>query len=135
MNRHTHIYSKFLLTACITLGAMSSQAQSVYLCGQSPKTYSDRPCVDGKVLPQTAVEPTSAERAEAQKVAERERKLAHDLAQNRLAQERGAKSGATGMDTRMRVTRSAPAEPIRIKIPKSKRVKLHAPSAASKPAR
>jgi hypothetical protein len=131
------LFSKILLASLITLGCGASvQAQSIYRCGQdSAKTYSDRPCVDGQVVPKAGGRPTDAERAEAQKMAERERKLADDLEQNRLSQEHKAKSGVIGMDTRMRVTRSAAAEPVRGKKTKSKGIKLYPAPSASKPTR
>jgi hypothetical protein len=135
MHQWLFSFSKILWVAGLAVGTVCIQAQSIYRCGDGQKTYSDRPCVDGKALPKTATTPTEAERAEAQKIADRERTLANDLEQKRLSQERTAKSGVIGMDTRLRVTRSAPANPIRVKSSNPKRLKLHASPSASKPSR
>ncbi len=134
MNKKAFSFSKILFISLVTIGVASAQAQSIYRCGQgAAKTYSDRPCADGTALPKTAAVPTEAERAEAQRVADRERQHANDLERARLTQERAAKPVAVGMDTRLRVKRSAPTEPIRIK--KTKPIKLHASPSASKPSR
>jgi hypothetical protein len=59
------------------------QAQVVYQCGS---TYSHMPCLNGKVVEATS--PTTAtQRAEARRVADRERQLAMDMKKDRLVEE------------------------------------------------
>jgi hypothetical protein len=134
MNRRLCCLPKcFFIMCCMVMAAASTQAQSIYKCGEGQKIYSDRPCVDGKPLPKTGAEPTELERAEAQKIAEVERKRANDLEKERLTQERAPKNNALGMDTRLRVTRSTPKSSSTPS--QSKGMKFYTAPSASKPRR
>jgi len=83
----------------LALAAAASVAQSapVYRCGQ---TYSQTPCPGGHVV--EATDPrTAAQRAEAKRVAEREKKMAAQLEHDRIARERGEPNAqASGFDSR-----------------------------------
>jgi hypothetical protein len=75
-----------VLSALLSMGmslASTVDAQVIYRCGT---TYSQAPCLDGKVLESTDSR-TAAQRAEAQRAATSERKLATDMKRDRLQQE------------------------------------------------
>jgi hypothetical protein len=79
-----------LLTLLFTVEAAS--AQVVFRCGS---VYSQKPCPHGKVV--EATDPRSAaQRAEAQRVSASERKLAADMRNDRLAEERALKPATAG---------------------------------------
>ena len=90
------------LPALLLLAAMASQADAagIYRCGADGRTYSQTPCADGRLV--DAADPRSdAERAEAKRVAARERNTAADLERERRARELvGEKSAAAGFDHR-----------------------------------
>ncbi len=70
-----------LLLALLLAG--SAQAQTIWRCGPDGRSFSDRPCADGRV--QAAADPVDGDRvAAAQDLAERERSLARTLEQQRL---------------------------------------------------
>lgn len=69
-----------------------AHAQTVYRCGS---VYSQTPCPQAKIV--EATDPRSAaQRAEAQRVAADERKLAADMRRDRLAEEGALRPAAAG---------------------------------------
>ena len=69
------------LLALLLVGA--AQAQPIWRCGADGRSFSDRPCADGRL--QAAADPVGNDRvAAAQDIAERERSLARTLEQQRL---------------------------------------------------
>jgi hypothetical protein len=97
-------------TALLLLAVLASPADAagIYRCGPDGRTYSQTPCADGRLI--DAADPRSdAERAEAKRVAARERNTAADLERERRARELvGEKSAAAGFDHRPAV-QEAPA--------------------------
>ncbi len=70
-----------LLLALLLAGSV--QAQTIWRCGPDGRSFSDRPCPDGRQ--QAAADPVDRDRvAAAQDIAERERTLARTLEQQRL---------------------------------------------------
>ena len=85
-----------LVTLTLLLAAASAvsqaQAQGVWRCGADGRSFSDRPCADGRPLQmaELADTRTAAEVQSAHAVAARERRLAESLRQERLQRERQA---------------------------------------------
>ena len=76
--------------------AWAAQAAPVYRCGQ---TYSQTPCPGAHVV--EATDPrTAAQRAEARRASEREKKLATQMERDRLGQEAASAPAAGTLDTR-----------------------------------
>ena len=84
----------------LALLAPPADAAGIYRCGPDGRTYSQTPCADGRLI--DAADPRSdAERAEAKRVAARERNTAADLERERRARELvGEKSPAAGFEHR-----------------------------------
>jgi hypothetical protein len=93
MMKHTAV-AALLFVGC----ASAIAAAPIYRCGADRNVYSQKPCAEGRLI--DAADPRSAaQRAEANQVAGRERKLANDLARERRAQE-AAQASAAGIDAR-----------------------------------
>ena len=85
-----------LLLLCAGLAA--DAATTIYRCGPDGKEYSQRPCLDGKVVDGTDGR-TAAQRAAAAKMVEQEKRKAADLERERRAEEKKVKAAAaTGID-------------------------------------
>lgn len=79
-----------LLTALFLFAAGVAQAAPIYRCGPDGREYSQVPCAGGTVL--EASDPRSAaQRAEAKRVAEQERKMAAEMERQRRADEKALK--------------------------------------------
>lgn len=76
----------------LVLAAAAAQAQGVWRCGPDGRSYSDRPCSDGRALEMAALADTrsTADVQAAREVAVRERRLADALRRERLDRERQA---------------------------------------------
>jgi hypothetical protein len=87
-----------LLLACIACSAQA--AGPIYRCGPDGRQYSQTPCPGGTVV--EASDPRSAaQRAEAKRVAELERKQANDMERERRAQQAAEKPAqATGINVK-----------------------------------
>ncbi|MEO8836967.1 MAG: hypothetical protein ABI364_09535 [Caldimonas sp.] len=72
-----------LLLAVALASATAATAQTIYRCGNA---YSAEPCARATVVA-VGVEPTAGERAEAERVAARTKRLATDMARDRRAEE------------------------------------------------
>ena len=113
------------LAAAAAAGAPATPSTPIYRCGQ---TYTQTPCPEGRLI-DSADPRTAAQRAEAKRVTEREKRLANQMERQRLGQ--GAASqpaAATGFDSR---AASAPAS-APAKVAKSKK-KAGKGKAASSP--
>jgi hypothetical protein len=85
MNLHCrHIV--LALGCALGLGAalLPAAAQPVWRCGSDGRSFSDRPCADGRELPAVA-SPSDADRLQAQGVARRQAALAEQLRAERHA--------------------------------------------------
>ena len=93
------LFAGALLSAGLGM-APGAYAAGIYRCGPDGRTYSQTPCADGRLI--DAADPRSdAERAEAKRVAARERNTAADLERERRARELvGEKSATAGFDHR-----------------------------------
>ena len=90
---------------------------AVYRCGQ---TYSQTPCPGGELI-DSADPRTAAQRAEARRVAEREKKLAAQMERERVAKEKAAKpSSANGFDSRASTAEQAASAPVKAPKKRSK---------------
>ena len=74
----------------------SAQAQSIWRCGSEGRSYSDRPCSEGRALDVSDARSTLDVQA-AREVADRERRLADTLEQERLQREREALARGPGL--------------------------------------
>ena len=86
MNKHT-----ILILLCAATGAqLQAQAQTVWRCGADGRTYSDRPCAEGRPLQMAELADTrsATEVQAAYDVAAREKRLAEALRRERLERER-----------------------------------------------
>lgn len=81
---------KPLLAVLLMLSAAAAQAQAVWRCGAEGRSYSDRPCADGRALEmaELADTRTPAELQAAREVAARDRRLAETLRHERIERER-----------------------------------------------
>jgi len=80
-----------LILLCAAAGAQPpAQAQAVWRCGADGRTYSDRPCADGRPLQMAELADTRSaiEVQSAHDVATREKRLAESLRHERLERER-----------------------------------------------
>jgi len=84
-----------LIVVCAAFDMGSAQAQAIYRCGQ---TYSQVPCPDGRIIDSSDPR-TAAQRAEAKRVAIRERQLAAKLENDRRAEAAEAAASAQGAGT------------------------------------
>ena len=92
----------------LALSAGAALAAPIYRCGN---TYSQTPCPNGKLI-DSADPRSAAHRAEARRLAERERRLAVTMERDRLAREAAQKPAlATGLDSR------APSPPAQARKP------------------
>ncbi len=93
---------KHAAVALLLLSGLASTfaAAPIYRCGPDGRVYSQTPCDGGRLI--DAADPRSeAQRAEARRVAARERKTANDLERERRAQEAAQQpASATGIDGR-----------------------------------
>jgi len=116
---------KRLLAVGLLLGAACTAqgATPIYRCG---KTYSQEPCPGGHLI--DAADPRSAaQRAEAARVLQREKKLADDLERDRLDREAGiTPAQAAGFNGRPSPSQGTKPEPS-----KKKKKKAAKPKAAS----
>jgi hypothetical protein len=96
-----------LLSVGLGTAVTSAQAAApIYRCGADGTVYSQKPCAGGRLI--DAADPRSdAQRAEAGRVAARERKLANDLERERRAQE-ATRATAAGINTAPAATQAAP---------------------------
>ncbi|MDP3822149.1 MAG: hypothetical protein Q8R33_11805 [Burkholderiales bacterium] len=78
------------LMFCFAVGA--AQAQEVYRCGSA---YSQTPCPQGRLV-EADDSRSEAQRAEAARVAASERRLAHEMRRDRLAEEAALKPALAG---------------------------------------
>jgi hypothetical protein len=107
--------------AMLLLAAVASAqaAAPIYRCGADGTEYSQKPCPGGRLI--DAADPRSdAQRAEAGRVAARERKLANDLERERRAQE-ATRTTAAGIGTAPAAAQAAP--PPRAAVKKKRAVK------------
>ena len=82
---------KLIVATLLAAAAMSvAQAQTIYRCGN---TYSRIPCTEAKVV-EVGDGRSAAQRAEARRVADSERRLATEMRRERLADERSIRGGA-----------------------------------------
>jgi hypothetical protein len=82
------------LLLCLMMSTLAG-AQPVYRCGS---TYSQSPCPAGGRIVDATDPRSAAQRAEAQRVAANERRLAADLQRDRLADEKAARpSGVSSL--------------------------------------
>ena len=129
--KHTAVASLLLLAAM----ASNAAPAPIYRCGPDGREYSQVPCAGGKVV--EASDPrTSAQRAEALRVAASERKRVAELERDRRANEAAIKpAGASGFNGR-----PAPLAPAASAAENGKRKKRHTQvkplpdTAAAKPA-
>ena len=102
----------------LTLGAAVASAQTIYRCGQ---TYTATPCPNAKQIAVDGSSPTAANRAEARRVAARERRLADDMARDRrLAEAAQRPAMATSLGP-IKAAEPPPAKPSAKKSTKKKR--------------
>jgi hypothetical protein len=87
----------------LTVAAGAATAAPIYRCGQ---TYSQTPCPGGHLI-DSADPRSAAQRAEAGRAAEREKKLATQMERDRLGA--SAPASATGFDSRAGATAGASA--------------------------
>ncbi|WP_280154354.1 hypothetical protein [Piscinibacter sp. XHJ-5] len=88
----------------------TATAAPIYRCGQS---YSQTPCPGGKLI-DSADPRTAAQRAEARRVSEREKKLAARMEQDRVSKENGEKpASASGFDSRAASTPAPASAPVK----------------------
>lgn len=78
---------RLVLATLLVCAGFNAGAQSIYRCGNE---YRREPCASGKML-ESSDPRTAAQRAEATRVAARERKQAADMARERRAEEAPAK--------------------------------------------
>lgn len=119
---------KRLVLALLALGAVGAvQAQAIYRCGQ---TYSQKPCPEGKLI-DSADPRSAAQRAEAKRVAVKEKQLAAKMEQERKAREAGTAASQAGTLTEpaAQAPSAPPAPKPRVK-PKTKAHKARAASGA-----
>jgi hypothetical protein len=104
----------FALAAALLLAATSAPAQTrpVYRCGNG--NYQHQPCEGGAVLA-TGDQRSAAQRAEARRVAQRERELSTRRQREREEAERGAKKagGAATLGAAAAAPAASAAEPAR----------------------
>ena len=89
-----------VLLATNVAGAFA--AGPIYRCGAGGTVYSQVPCSEGRLI-ESADPRSAAQRAEAKRMVERERKAAADLERDRRAQEAeqaASAASATGINTR-----------------------------------
>ena len=93
-----------LLFLLLPMAAVTATATPIYRCGQ---TYSQTPCAGGKLI-DSADPRTAAQRAEARRASEREKKLATQMERDRLGQVAASAPAAGTLDARPAA--SAPKE-------------------------
>lgn len=102
---------RLAIALAMVAAAGAANAQAIYRCGQ---TYSQKPCPDGKVIDSSDPR-TAAQRAEAKRVAAREKQLAAKLERERKEKEGAqpvAQAASVGPDAGPPVAAaSAPAKP------------------------
>ena len=96
------------LLLAFTVGAFAAPKTPIYRCGQ---TYSQTPCRDGHII-ESSDPRTAAQRAEAQRITEREKQLGAQMERDRRAAEAdSAPAVATGFDARAtHASASAPSK-------------------------
>jgi hypothetical protein len=78
------------LLLCLTIASTSAQAQSVYRCGN---LYSESPCPQASILDVSDVR-SDTQRTEAQRLASNDRRLADQMASERLKRDAALKTSA-----------------------------------------
>jgi hypothetical protein len=112
------------------LAAGAAQAQNIYRCGPGGTEYSQTPCPGGKLLESTDPR-TAAQRAEAVRVAAKEKRRLAEMERERRSQQAGAKPAlATGFNGRPPPTETATASAERGSTSRQK-----SKSASAKPAK
>jgi hypothetical protein len=88
---------RIVLSIALAAAAAGTTATPIYRCGQ---TYSQAPCPDGRLI-DSADPRSAAQRVEAKRMAEREKRLAAQMERDRLAKEAaGRPATAAGFDSR-----------------------------------
>jgi hypothetical protein len=101
-----------LIVASTAATFVASAAAPIYRCGQ---TYTQTPCPGGRLVDSSDPR-TAAQRAEAKRVAEREKKLAAQMERERVAKEKAAKpASANGFDARAAPAPEAASTPAKAK--------------------
>ena len=115
---------RFLALALLAAACSAQAGGPIYRCG---KTYSQDPCPGGQLI--DAADPrTAAQRAEAQRVKAREKKLADDMERDRRDREAGiTPAQATGFNGRP----NPPEATTKAPPSKKKKKKASKPKAAS----
>lgn len=86
-----------LIVGCL-VGTPASAETAVYRCGSDGRAFSQAPCTDGRRVAVEADRPSAAARREAEAVAQRDARLARDMAAERIAREQAAsRLGAAGI--------------------------------------
>ena len=114
-----------LIAVCAAFTVEHAQAQAIYRCGQ---TYSQVPCPDGRIIDSSDPR-TAAQRAEAKRVAIKERQLAAKLEKERRAQ--AAEAAASAQPAASLTVRP---EPVATKASAESRHKPKSKSKKRKPA-
>ena len=87
-----------LLIAGWMAGHVVAAETAVYRCGPEGRVFSQAPCADGRRIEVEADRPSAAARREAEAVAQREARLAREMAAERVAREQAAsRVGAAGI--------------------------------------
>lgn len=87
-----------LLIAGWTAGNVAAAETVVYRCGPDGRLFSQAPCADGRRIEVEAARPSTAARREAEAVAQRDARLAREMASERVAREQAAsRVGAAGI--------------------------------------
>lgn len=76
-----------LLVALLCSAGIADAATTIYRCGPGGREYSQRPCTDGTVVEGTDGR-TGAQRAQAARAVEQEKRRAAEMERERLAEER-----------------------------------------------
>ncbi len=86
-----------LLVTLLCCSGVVDAATTIYRCGPGGREYSQRPCADGTVVEGTDGR-TGAQRAQAARAVEQEKRKAAELERERLAEERKKASPAIGIN-------------------------------------
>jgi hypothetical protein len=86
-----------LLVALLFGAGVADAATTIYRCGPGGREYSQRPCADGTVVEGTDGR-TAAQRAQAARAIEQEKRRAAEMERERLAEERKKAATAIGIN-------------------------------------
>ncbi len=112
--------ARFLALAAIAFAATGAAAQTVYRCGNE---YSRVPCVDGKPV-DTGPSTTDRRAAEARQSANREHRLADEMARDRRAREAALKPATASSLGPARAIQPSAAASASMKPKKRSRAKI-----------